>query len=381
MVMTIGSLFSGVGGLELGLERAGFGPVIWQAEIDPYCRAVLARHWPDARRFADVREVRRGVADRVDVVCGGFPCQPVSVAGKRLAQADARWLWPEYARVARELQPACVVAENVPGLRSAGLRDVLADLAELGFDVEWSHLSAAEVGAPHKRVRVWIVATHPDRIDVREQPGWLSRACGARASEPWDDGETGALADTKSRRWLECEAGRIARSLDAASCVSDSPGDPQASTAGGCRQARLAIADAPGLRDARPEGDGRQARPVGGERSRSDELPFRVGVGSSDDADTEGQSQPPWSLAAERGWARDSGWRDAPPAVRRMDDGLPGELDASSPGARGRKGKASDGVEAPDGWRIGVLGNAVVPQVAEVIARALLAALGQEAAA
>lgn len=323
-MMTIGSLFSGIGGLELGLERAGFGPVIWQAEIDPYCRAVLARHWPDARRFADVREVRRGVADRVDVVCGGFPCQPVSVAGKRLAQADARWLWPEYARVVRELRPAVVVAENVPGLRSAGLRDVLVDLAELGFDVEWSHLSAAEVGAPHKRVRVWIVATHPDRIDVREQPGWLSRACGARASEPWDDGETGVVADTN------------------------------------------------GLRDARPEGDGRQARTVGGERSRSDDAPFR---------DTEGQSQPPWSLAAERGWARDSGWRDAPPAVRRMDDGLPGELDASSPGARGREGKASDGVEAPDGWRIGVLGNAVVPQVAEVIGRALLAALGQEAAA
>lgn len=344
-MMTIGSLFAGIGGLELGLERAGLGPVRFQAEIDPYCRVVLARHWPDARRFADVREVRLAATGRVDVVCGGFPCQPVSVAGKRRAQADTRWLWPEYARILRELQPAIVVAENVPGLRSAGLRDVLADLAELGFDVEWSHLSAAEVGAPHKRERVWIVATHPERVTVREQPGWLSRACGARASESWNDGETGNVARSSANavqaRRHKDEARRIAGSLD---------------------EARGGYAAAA--------------------RTRQGALAWRCRpTRAAPDADTEGQSQPPWSLAAERGWARDSGWRDAPAAVCRMDDGLPGELDASSPGARGREGKASDGVEAPDGWRIGVLGNAVVPQVAEVIGRALLAALGQEAAA
>lgn len=281
----------------------------------------------NARRFADVREVTRGVADRVDVVCGGFPCQPVSVAGKRRAQADERWLWPEYARVLRELAPAVVVAENVPGLRSAGLRDVLCDLAALGFDVEWTHLAAGEVGAPHIRERVWIVATHPERIDVREQPGWLSRACGARAAEPWDDGEAGVVADAAATR----------------------------------RDERRAGAELPWRADA---GEG-------GRRAEAES--FRVGSVAAPDSDTEGQSQPPWALAAERGWARDSGWRDAPPAVRRVDDGTAARLDEGDAVSRGREGEAGDGVEAPDAWRIGALGNAVVPQVAEVIGRALLA--------
>jgi site-specific DNA-cytosine methylase len=170
--MTLGSLFSGIGGLELGLERAGFGPVRWQAEIDPYCRSVLARHWPDARRFEDVREVVRGSAARVGLVCGGFPCQPVSTAGDRRGEADPRWLWPEFARVIDEIEPAAVVIENVPGLRTLGLRRVLADLAALGFDAEWSTLRASDLGAPHRRTRLFIVATHPDRCTLGEQPGW-----------------------------------------------------------------------------------------------------------------------------------------------------------------------------------------------------------------
>lgn len=182
--MTIGSLFSGVGGLELGLERAGLGPVRWQAEIDPWCRAVLARHWPDARRFSDVREVDGG-AERVSVVCGGFPCQPVSVAGKRLAQADARWLWPEVAVIVARLRPAVLVCENVPGLRTAGLRDVLADLAGLGFDAEWScDVRAWDAGAPHFRDRFFLVATDPDRVHVRHEPGWLGRLVADRM-ESW----------------------------------------------------------------------------------------------------------------------------------------------------------------------------------------------------
>ncbi|HYF27570.1 MAG TPA: DNA cytosine methyltransferase, partial [Baekduia sp.] len=94
--MTIGSLFSGIGGLERGLEMCGLGPVRWQCDSDPCARAVLAQHWPEVKRFEDVREVARGKAERVDIVCGGFPCQPVSVAGKRKAQRDTRWLWPHF---------------------------------------------------------------------------------------------------------------------------------------------------------------------------------------------------------------------------------------------------------------------------------------------
>lgn len=171
--IAIGSLFSGIGLLELGLEQAGLGSVAWQCEIDPWCRRVLAKHWPAAERFDDVRTIRPRATD---IICGGFPCQPFSLAGKQRGLEDERWLWPEFARVIDEAKPSIVVAENVPGLRARGLRPVLADLASLGFNVEWHHFRASDLGAPHERNRIWIVATHPDRIDVRRQPGWLGRS-------------------------------------------------------------------------------------------------------------------------------------------------------------------------------------------------------------
>jgi site-specific DNA-cytosine methylase len=125
VVLSVGSLFSGIGGLERGLEMCGLGPVMWQCEIDPCARAVLAEHWPDVRRYDDVREIDASVA-RTDVVAGGFSCQPHSVAGRRRGTSDARWIWPEFARIINVVRPRYVFIENVPGLRSSGLRDVLA---------------------------------------------------------------------------------------------------------------------------------------------------------------------------------------------------------------------------------------------------------------
>src|SRR6266576_2094213 len=101
---TFGSLFAGIGGLDLGLERAGW-TCRWQVEINPFCRRILAQHWPTVERYGDIRTLDLERVERVDLICGGFPCQPVSVAGKRLAQADARWLWPEFSRVVRALRP------------------------------------------------------------------------------------------------------------------------------------------------------------------------------------------------------------------------------------------------------------------------------------
>lgn len=172
----LGSLCSGIGGLDLGLEHGLGAETMWQVEQSEYCRRVLARHWPNAQRFDDVHSVGAANLLPVGVICGGFPCQPSSVAGKRLAQADPRWLWPEVARIVSELNPAVCIFENVLGLRTAGLRDVLRDLAALGFDAEWSDISAWEVGAPHIRRRIFIVATDPKRVELREQPGWLCRA-------------------------------------------------------------------------------------------------------------------------------------------------------------------------------------------------------------
>lgn len=161
LVLTVGSIFSGIGGLDLGLERAGMR-VKWMCEIDPFCRKVLRRHWPDVPIYEDIRDIKEDVA-HVDVVAGGFPCQPVSLAGKRLAQEDPRWLWPEFARVIRLVGPRYVIVENVPGLVVRGLGDVLRDLAEMGFDADWEIVSAASQGAPHLRERLFIVAYHPDR--------------------------------------------------------------------------------------------------------------------------------------------------------------------------------------------------------------------------
>ncbi len=157
--MTFGSLFSGIGGLDLALEAFGMS-CAWQCDNDPAALAVLAHHWPTVRRYTDVREIDANAA-RVDVVCGGFPCQPHSLAGKRKGTSDARWLWPEFARIIEAVQPKAVFIENVPGLLTSGLRNVLADLARLGFDAEWLTVGACAVGAPHSRQRMFLLAYAP----------------------------------------------------------------------------------------------------------------------------------------------------------------------------------------------------------------------------
>jgi len=168
-MLTVGSLFSGIGGFDLGLEQAGGFEIRWQCENDPYCRRVLAEHWPDVPCFEDVHDCGAHNLEEVDVICGGFPCQPVSTAGKQLAQDDERWLWPEYARVIRELRPKHCLVENVSGLLVRGLGDVLGDLAVLGYDAEWGCVSAASVGAPHLRKRIFIVGWDTRRRDDGER--------------------------------------------------------------------------------------------------------------------------------------------------------------------------------------------------------------------
>lgn len=166
---TFGSLFAGIGGIDLGLERAGW-TCRWQVEYDPFCQRVLAKHWPDVARYGDITGIDWSTVEPVDLLAGGFPCQPVSVAGKQLAQADERWLWPEFARAVRDLRPRLVLVENVPGLLAHGMGDVLGDLAAAGYDAEWRIVSAASVGAPHLRERVWITAHADSRRDDRRGP-------------------------------------------------------------------------------------------------------------------------------------------------------------------------------------------------------------------
>ncbi len=130
----------------------------WFVEWDAHCQNVLRRHWPGLPVYGDITAVDWSSVEPVDVLAGGFPCQPVSMAGKGLAQADERWLWPPFFDAIRTLRPRYVFVENVAGLLQRGLGIVLGDLATLGYDVEWECVPASSVGAPHRRDRLWIVA-------------------------------------------------------------------------------------------------------------------------------------------------------------------------------------------------------------------------------
>jgi DNA (cytosine-5)-methyltransferase 1 len=173
--MTVGSLFSGVGGFELAAERVwGHGCVRWSCEIDPFAREVLAKNWPDLRVYGDVRELTGESVEPVDLLCGGFPCQDVSGAGLRAGiEGERSGLWAEFARLIADLRPRYVLVENVPGLLERGMGRVLGDLAAIGFDAEWDCIPAAAVGAPHIRDRVWVVAypTGVERSVLRDRDG------------------------------------------------------------------------------------------------------------------------------------------------------------------------------------------------------------------
>jgi DNA (cytosine-5)-methyltransferase 1 len=155
--LTVGSLFSGIGGLDLGLERAGMR-VIWQSEIDPYASRVLKKHWPEVTNHGDIKKIDWANVEPPDVICGGYPCQPFSLAGKRNGEDDPRHLWPWVRESLRVLRPRYAILENVRGHLSLGGTTVIRELASIGYNAEWRLISAASVGAVHRRERLIIVA-------------------------------------------------------------------------------------------------------------------------------------------------------------------------------------------------------------------------------
>jgi DNA (cytosine-5)-methyltransferase 1 len=171
--MRYGSLFTGIGGIDLGLDMAGM-ECAWQVEVDDYCTSVLEKRWPDVAKYRDIFELNAKELEPVDLICGGFPCQPVSVAGRRAGTSDERWIWGEFARIIRQVKPRWVVAENVTGLLSANagraFAEVLRDLAESRYNVVWDVFPAGGqggVGAPHKRQRIFIIAKLADSKSER----------------------------------------------------------------------------------------------------------------------------------------------------------------------------------------------------------------------
>ena len=162
-MLTIGSLFSGIGGLELGLERVLGARTLYQVEREPFAQQVLAARWPRVQRFDDVRTLTE--PPPVDILCGGFPCQDVSDAGTESGLKGRRsGLWFEFHRIAALSRPTFLAIENVGALRRRGLDTVIQGLRQLGYESAWSLIRASDVGAPHRRERLFIVAWRPERV-------------------------------------------------------------------------------------------------------------------------------------------------------------------------------------------------------------------------
>lgn len=357
--MRIGSLFSGIGGIELGFERAGY-TTAWFVENNEYARAVLRRHWPDATIYGDITQIDFTAVPKVDIITGGFPCQDISNAGRRDGITGSRSsLWKHYLRAIRDIRPEYAVIENVAALCNRGLDTVLCDLATIGYDAEWHVISAAAVGAFHRRERVFIIAypgtadmAHPVSIGDGSESG---PSGGGREDtedagpEPAHAGDDVPLTMRRGPERVQCEESVPEKDADVAD--SDSGMCGRRRTIGQSRDEqewRIPIKETEQTRSViRSEIIG--CGPICGEKS--DDVPDTHSIGCetsgpgsrSQEGDVE-RSGPRQELDIITGtgcWATE-------PDVVRVAHGIPRRLD-----------------------RIRCLGNAVVPQCAEAIARAI----------
>jgi len=196
--MKIGSLFTGYGGLDLAVEQHVNGSLEWYAEIEPAACKILEELHPGVPNLGDVTKIDWSTVPPVDVITGGYPCQPFSHAGNRKGKNDERHLWPYVRDAIRTIRPRFAVLENVRGHVSLGFADVLADLASIGFDAEWSVVRASDAGACHQRARLFIIA-HPNTQGVQghediggeapsERRGHFEQGAGSLASDTDSDG-------------------------------------------------------------------------------------------------------------------------------------------------------------------------------------------------
>ena len=381
MTLTVGSLFSGIGGLDLGLERAGMD-VIWQSEIDPYACKILAKHWKDIPNYGNIKEINWGDVVRPDVICGGYPCQPFSTAGKRNGTDDPRHLWPWVREAISILRPRYAILENVRGHVSLGLDVVLREMASIGYDAEWQIVSAASVGAPHRRDRVIIVA-YPDcgrqqtgQSDIGSQS---QRGFACQSSEQCTD-TIGELANTDSvghlrrqsqiftaDRWLNAlsligSCSTEMANTDSIGLEGQRPKQQTTGTARSSQDAREPLAD--------PHNTGSRTPTSGTDRNGTQEIQKRAnesqcGLGgrSTDVANndskrnglngSQGIVEQTRSIGGHLGRREETNvsreWWQVEPDVGRVAHGVPSRVD-----------------------RLKGLGNAVVPQVAELVGRMVI---------
>jgi DNA (cytosine-5)-methyltransferase 1 len=346
MVLRVLDLFSGIGGFSLGLERTGGFETAAFCEIEPFPRKVLAKHWPDVPCFEDVRTLgRKDIDGSIDVICGGFPCQPFSVAGQRRGTEDDRWLWDEIIRVIGFTQPSWIILENVPGLITIehGLvfDAVLSDLEAQGYATEAFVIPACAVDAKHRRDRVWIVS-HAGHTEPQ----------GRKQSE----------ADHQGRN----EEGIPQRGEPSSSCSSVANASKGQQSRGKCIQV---------------DGCGRSDRRLSNEAIS--EEPREISAMGENVADTDGQ-----------GLERHGRFKEAGNQLESGEFGQPGGGKGSKPSKirsiESRLGGMADGLsrwlDEPAGVprvatgvkdrvnRLKTLGNTVVPQIPEMIGYAILEA-------
>ena len=194
--MRIGSLFTGYGGLDLAAEQFFNAKTAWYSEIEPAAVKILAEHYPDIPNLGDVTLIDWATVPRIDVLIGGYPCQPFSQAGKREGANDERHFWPFVKTAIDALRPRYVVLENVRGHLSLGFGDVLSDLSRVGYSARWGVVRASDVGACHRRARVFIVA-YPNGEGFKRHPG-AEGAAQAGFNRHAEQGAIGLAADSDS---------------------------------------------------------------------------------------------------------------------------------------------------------------------------------------
>jgi DNA (cytosine-5)-methyltransferase 1 len=309
--MNVLDLFSGIGGFSLGLQRAGM-KTIGFCEIDKYCQKVLKKNFPDIPIYDDVCKLTGSdINEPVDLICGGFPCQPFSVAGKRLGAADDRHLWPEYLRLIQELRPTWVIGENVAGLINMGLDNVLSNLEGAGYSSRTFVIPAVAVDAKHRRDRIWVVAhsmCSSGGSEPREQQGEraeiIDRSCARDVAHTGFEGvcQRGIVNDA-------CEDDRLPR---------------------GIRPDGVSVR---GFEEGKDMADSASIRQSG---------PWQSEQWGSSTTHGEGQANILESIGVACEWGPE-------PAVGRVAHGIPHRMD-----------------------RLKGLGNAVVPQIPEIIGNAIM---------
>ena len=338
--MKFGSLFAGIGGFDLGLERSGM-TCQWQVEIEDYPTKILEKHWPEVHRERDIKECSGENLESVDLICGGFPCQDISVAGTGAGLAGERsGLWYEMHRIISDIKPRWVVVENVAALLSRGLDVVLRDLSQIGYDCEWHVISASAVGAPHRRERVWIIA--------RLRFGFSKEADAQRTNANRQRSHrkkkyVNGKAELRNKQ--DCQSRQVGEDVPNANIINDA-----------MRRDSTANAEAMAGRDGNARGSKRDCRSgrKEGTRQSAKDVPNANSKrleGKRANDDTKGWKEERGSagLCDREELRRFANWWEVEPGVGRVAHGISRRVD-----------------------RLKGLGNAVVPQIVELIGRRIM---------